>query len=161
MPNWVATILTVTGDNVEAFIGAVKGEQNLDFEALVPMPVEETKNWYKWSIKNWGTKWNASHVGNWEIEGNQAKLRYNTAWSVATPFFLSVSKLYPNLQFKQIFADEGGDFIGKQIICNGEKIKDNDYGWNSVKGVKIRKLIGYFWEDDEDYDNDHGNEVKR
>lgn len=152
MPNWVATILTVTGDNIDDFISAVKGKTNLDFNTLVPMPKEEEENWYQWSVQNWGTKWNACHTEDWEIADNQAVIKYDTAWSVATQFFLTASKLYPNLTFKQIFADEGGWFVGKEVIIDGKVIKNTNYHWDGEKGIAIRKLFGYYYEDSEEDD---------
>lgn len=157
MPNWTATILTITGEGVEKFIDAVRGETNLDFNTLCPMPEDIGDDWYDWSCRNWGSKWNAAHVGNWELVNNQAKIRYDTAWSVSTPFFLTVSKLFPDLEFYQIFADEGGWFVGDHTICNGE-ISENNYKWTSGKGIAIRKLLDYFEEDESSEDD---GDIKR
>lgn len=85
--------------------------------------------WYEWSIKNWGTKWNAYHFGCYIPEDN--KLFFDTAWSNASPVIQKLSEMYPKILFKYRWADEGmGTNTGKAEYCNGEVIylfipKDN------------------------------------
>ena len=68
-------------------------DNDFDFNNIVPMPKnifrgnlgreEEEKygdnNWYRWSIDNWGTKWNSVDT---RVEENGSTLSYNfmTAW---------------------------------------------------------------------------------
>jgi hypothetical protein len=59
-----------------------------------------------------------------------------------------ISKNYPTLEFFHEFADEGGGFVGNQLIQNGNIIEDNDYEWDSDEGIVIREAVGMWVEED-------------
>lgn len=98
MANWVTNYLTVKREIAEKYI--LNKENEVDFEILVPMPEElkdtiapcpsdeelEKKygasNWYDWSIKNWGCKWNASFVDIEEVgDDDEVRLTFETPWT--------------------------------------------------------------------------------
>ena len=109
-------------------------------------------DWYDWSVNNWGTKWNAYEIGEWDVQSNKkiAAITYQTAWSPATEFFLNASVKFPKLSFKHSFADEGGGFLGWQEIKNGEIIASEDLDWYSKAGIQFRdREIGYYYSDEE------------
>ena len=86
MPNLCESNLTVTGPkgDIEAFINFAKKDQTpFSADKFVPMPEEirstqppgqelempervlqeaQANDWYNWSIRNWGTKWDAQEV---------------------------------------------------------------------------------------------------
>ena len=53
---------------------------DLSMEEFIDKKVETANNWYYWSIKNWGTKWNAVEP-TLDVD-NECKLEYSfrTAW---------------------------------------------------------------------------------
>jgi hypothetical protein len=114
-------------------------------------------NWYDWSIKNWGTKWGAYDVSNWEVSGNKANVHYQTAWSPATEFFLTASKQFTTLSFTHYYADEGGGFLGWETIKNGKTVKTVEIDWDSDEGISLRQELGCY-SYDEDYEDDAGEE---
>jgi hypothetical protein len=207
MPNHTSTILRVTGDKamVEKFKADVKGEELVDFNKLVPMPMELVgtqspanirskdeimrdrqkyemlsesgkidycrnnflddgpymfgmtteesdeltvkyggNNWHSWQTANWGVKWGAYEIGNWEDIDGGSEISYQTAWVPATEWLLKVSKMYPTLTFKHSFADEGGSFLGYEVIQNGEVIDSMDMEWDSEDGINLRKELGVY-----------------
>jgi len=96
MPNWTANNVLFVGKRkqLETLKDMLKSDDNeFDFNNIVPMPKniyrgllgreEEEKygdnNWYRWSIDNWGTKWNSVDT---RVEENGSTLSYNfmTAW---------------------------------------------------------------------------------
>jgi hypothetical protein len=113
-----------------------------------------TNDWYEWAVKNWGTKWDCYDVTSWDITENgdnsSATIYYETAWSPATQMWEKVSRDYPTIQFFHEFADEGGGFVGNQLIQNGDIVEDNDYEWDSDEGIVIREAVGMCVEEDEE-----------
>lgn len=113
-------------------------------------------NWYDWAIVNWGSKWGVYDEGEWnitEVEDDgltSAGISYQTAWSPVTIAWEKISKNYPTLEFFHEFADEGGNFVGNQLIQNGNIIEDNDYEWDSDEGIAIREAVGMCVEEDEE-----------
>lgn len=76
--------------------------------------------WYEWSIKNWGTKWDACEVDYDTYEDN-ITLRFDTAWSTPSPIFIELSKQFPTLDIDVEFADEDlGYNCGEYKLKGGE-----------------------------------------
>jgi len=111
-------------------------------------------NWYDWAIVNYGSKWGVYDEGEWNIteDGDitSAGINYQTAWSPVTNAWERISKNYPSLEFFHEFADEGGGFVGNQLIQNGDIVEDNDYEWDSDEGIVIREAVGMCVEEDEE-----------
>jgi hypothetical protein len=111
-------------------------------------------DWYLWAVHNWGTKWNAYAVTEWDIvsqgEGElSASIYYETAWSPVTALFLRVSQDYPTLKFQHEFADEGGTFLGSEVIFNGSVISEEELEWDSDAGITLRERLGRYWPEDD------------
>ena len=110
-------------------------------------------DWYNWSIKNWGTKWNAcySYV-------NENCITFDTAWGCPLEVLLEVSK-YADI--KVAFADEDlGSNFGICILRNGsidEVIVDDDIcadtEWTKRMGIAVA-IKGY----EEDYISEYFSE---
>jgi hypothetical protein len=72
--------------------------------------------WYKWSIANWGTKWNSYDS---VVDGNT--IVFYTAWSPPLPVIYEMSKQFKDVEIKIIYSDENVSFnTGKITFCNGE-----------------------------------------
>lgn len=142
--------------------GKVTGESKEDkaftFEGVHPMPKElmitagsylseeETKqekinlekhghkNWYDWSIAEWGTKWNASAFDlcdEWEDEYEKViMLRFDTAWSPPMGWLQKATDKFPLIRFEMDVTEESDMFMGKPIAQYGivcENITDINY----------------------------------
>ena len=123
-------------------------EGTFDFEKIVPMPenifrgpigsqereMYGENNWYDWSRKNWGTKWN-SYDGGWYEEGTS--IQFDTAWSTPEPIYRAIAKQFPNLDFEVKFADEDmGYNCGKfshDSLAGGLGIWEPDRGNRSLE----------------------------
>lgn len=102
-------------------------ESDFDFNAVIPMPdtVERgdlslerqrelgpENNWYDWSVKHWGTKWNSYEVRylnrsyDNDTEVYDILVKFETAWSPPVPV---LQKLAEDFEVEFTWVDEGDD----------------------------------------------------
>lgn len=75
------------------------------------------KTWYDWSIKNWGTKWNAYSCN--KISENI--FQFETAWSGVPELIEKISKEFPEVAIMYKYSDEDtGSNCGIGEFKNGE-----------------------------------------
>lgn len=104
-----------------------------DFEDIIPMPeniirgnisIQETRpNWYDWCPKNWGTKWNAYDC---DFNDEEKTIRFDTAWSPPEPITFKLSSMFPTVEIKHKFFDEGHMFWGEMVIKNSEILSSKE-----------------------------------
>ncbi len=95
-------------------------------------------DWYDWSVKHWGTKWNSY---NFEIEyedDDQISFHFDTAWSFPDPIFEKLAEVFPTLQFYCACFDEMWNFAGEGTF-NGEPpfeiVEPTDELYETVYGL--------------------------
>lgn len=132
MPNYCENYLSIEGNNdtKKLIMEFVKSEENaFDFDKIVPMPdyiyrgvvgererkIYGENNWYDWSVKNWGTKWNSADVEIWDDE-----IQFQTAWSPCDPVIAALAEKFPTMRFTYTFYEPGMCFCGKRVYENGE-----------------------------------------
>lgn len=75
------------------------------------------KDWYDWSLVNWGTKWNAYDT---QMTSPNV-ITFNTAWSGVPALIQKLSEMFPDVTFEYTYADEDtGSNTGKGSFQNGE-----------------------------------------
>jgi len=112
MPNYTYNEVTITAKSkkdLDIFIKQVKGNDNdFDFEKIEPMPKDifrgnlginekekyGKKNWYDWSLANWGTKWNSCDTSFERVSDTTAFYMFITAWSPPTGIYESIGNIY-------------------------------------------------------------------
>ena len=129
MPNWTANNVLFVGKRkqLETLKDMLKSKDNdFDFNNIVPMPKnifrgnlgkeEEEKygdnNWYRWSIDNWGTKWNACDVYIHEKQEDYFHVGFSTAWSPPIPVIDALMEQHPNLNVEIEYSESGMGFAG-------------------------------------------------
>ena len=142
MPNHIYNVVTFdcpherAAEILQAVEMEVCGLGSIDFEKLIPMPEDVyrgplgmkemeqypgDKNWYDWSINNWGTKWNA--YGYDYLPQKEDALVFNTAWSSVPKVISALSEKYPEVTMDYCWADEDfGSNTGRLQFKNGEVI---------------------------------------
>ena len=82
--------------------------------------------WYEWSIRHWGTKWNAYGYGKAErryYEGNS--LNFQTAWNAPHPILRKLSELYPDVKIEHKWADKDiGQNCGRHCYQGGDRTEE-------------------------------------
>ena len=138
MPNWCYNKTVVEGpkDEIESLV-----KDQFDFDKIYPMPESEEKNWYSWSLDNWGVKWNRRSVEIADFKSKEENIytvtfKYDTAWGPALKV-LEHLKNQKNLSIKSYYCEEGPSFVGLWI--NGQ-----DYHYE-LAGFEENKT--YFEED--------------
>jgi hypothetical protein len=120
---WVKKEGLMTIEQVKEHIKGSLSEK--DYEegrmAIENLEAYGCKDWYSWSIQNWGTKWNAYDCNN----DDWGTISFDTAWSTPFPVMKELAGKYPDLSFEVKFADEDlGSNCGKYTFENGELIEE-------------------------------------
>jgi hypothetical protein len=170
MPNWCNNDLHIIGpkEELKRFDEHFKKEHNVvnkitkdgkgilkqtmekgySFENFIPMPVEELNNWYEWSIKNWGTKWDLdpNGVGASFYEDDAHKLYeqyycFSTAWSPCVLAVQEMSKQFPDLDITHRYYEEGVLFAGEVSFSKGEIVEESFLDGSKVGIKSFRKYL--------------------
>lgn len=100
----------------------VKDMSEKDFEVFVQCLKNYREHghnsWYEWSIKNWGTKWNAYQ--NPDERDTEFTIHFQTAWSSPVELMEKMSLNFPDISFLLSYADkDAGSNVGKILIQKG------------------------------------------
>lgn len=97
------------------------------------------KDWYNWSIANWGTKWNAYQQSKLTPEST----KFETAWSTPFPVMCKLSEMFPELSLEIYYADEDiGSNCGSYTLQSGSLI--HEYCPDGYEATKFAyKVKGY------------------
>jgi hypothetical protein len=91
------------------------------------------ESWYDWSCKHWGTKWDACHPDEPEVQrasnGKTVTViyRFDTAWAPPIPVLEALSKQFPTVMLSLHEDDEGDNQWDEWSIVNG-KVTHTDSG---------------------------------
>lgn len=83
-------------------------------------------DWYDWSCKNWGTKWNACRT---QIpDTGVAEVYFDTAWSPVPQLMLALAEKFPDCSIEYEYAEEqAGYCAGRLMFKDGEVIESEPY----------------------------------
>lgn len=96
-----------------------------DFEKIIPMPEEIKKSigepgispdWYDWSCKNWGTKWNSYSHERLALNVFQ----FETAWSNVANLLKKMTKDFIGTIFYEWSDEDTGNNCGNAILKDGK-----------------------------------------
>lgn len=95
------------------------------------------RNWYDWSIAQWGTKWN-SYDGRIEaVTPDSFNLWFHTAWSYPAPVIERLAELFPALTFKATAVDEGDGWALEAEYGPGDRRR-----YYELEPDEARRLLG-------------------
>lgn len=67
-------------------------------------------NWYDWSLRNWGTKWNGSGVVVLRDTPGLLVLRFDTAWTEPGEYLEKISRKHGLTIFGGVIYEDGSEF---------------------------------------------------
>ncbi len=121
MPNWCNNTLRINGTAEE--IAQLNWKDNDSFFApFIPRPENIGDDWYDWSLRNWGCKWDCQ-VEIVDDSDDYLEIQLNTPWSPPLSGILKLSILFPNCTFELKYSEPGCDFQGQAIYENGKEIE--------------------------------------
>ena len=123
----------------------------------------KTLNWYDWSVKTWGTKWNACRC---DINEDLEEIVFDTAYNIPIGVYIELSKYTPITV--AYAAEDTGRNYGIINFNNGHLlVRLGDYDKSSVhEAVKIGEALACGGKDEEDIDLEYskdnytGQEIK-
>jgi hypothetical protein len=169
MPNHIENHLTIEGPqpDIDAFVKKAASTNRdgilghaMTLNAFVPMPSDvfrgsltmedqvrtKGRNWYDWSIENWGTKWDcyestfrkevdpildqlaeaASGKRKSGVVYGRVLFTFQTAWAGPDPVIKAMSEQHPTLKIKHEYSDEdsSGSNHGRNVYENGDLIEE-------------------------------------
>jgi hypothetical protein len=144
MPNWTYNHLTITHpevDKVNALEKHIKdqidsGNDNPEFfHFLLPNPDgKDAENWYDWNTENWGCKWDASDLRDFERDGNTLTFSFNTAWNNPVHLFQFLAE--EKWEFRYNYEEESDDFFGVHTHKNDDNFSDIPRGRRNLRRFK-------------------------
>jgi hypothetical protein len=120
-----------------------KNERPFTEEELIELNKIGYFNWYDWSNKCWGTKWNA-----YDVVRSEDRVQFDTAWGCPYPVIEALSEKFPYETIKVLYADEDiGSNCGAFIIKNGE-CEDIDVGDKTLFALRVKEYDINEWYED-------------
>ena len=124
MPSWCNNSLTVSGNKLDLkkFYDENFEDNCLKLYKSVPLPKEISDDPYE----NWGTNQEIvedNFCGYLNLQCYEIGASFDTAWSPPLPWLNIVCGMYPTLQFKLLYGEEGMDFSGKVLCENGDVVE--------------------------------------
>lgn len=121
MANFCENRLIAKGPNIAQFVAqAACVSQDgtkipFSFNSFVPV----ADMWQRKEI--WGTEVDAHDV-ELELEEDEAKFSFNTAWCPAEKFMLTISKQFPDYDFTLWYQEDAMGFTGESTYKNGVEV---------------------------------------
>lgn len=164
---WAKEMLSVFGsdcmDKIDKYIlrsseiSKLRMKYGKDFESVIElgkkvydnMKKYGTLDWYEWSCRNWGTKWNAC---NTYLPDDGRSACFDTAWSPSIEAIEKLARLHPDIHVIHKYAEEQSGFMsGFLEYRNGELVNDVRYDPFSKEAFEMSFEL---WNNGNEYEYD-------
>lgn len=171
MPNWCEnTLIIYDKDKGQQVIDFMRSDdEKFDFNNIIPMPedVKETenisltakvrkeshgRNWYDWSVKNWGAKWNACRVDIGKTEDGFPRIHFETAW---TPPFKVIEAIIDKFELNdfQYEYEELGVGVSGGLYAEGGEATFIEADFTKVDTKSLDNVNAFIQDYDDKYDH--------
>lgn len=94
-----------------------------------------SSDWYEWSYKHWGCKWNATNTFACE---DGVTVYFDTPWGTPSEMMKTLAKMHPDISIKHDYAEEQIAFMcGHDEYANGELVEENTYDAYSKEAFEM------------------------
>lgn len=154
MPNWCSNQLKITGSTETLVQLKDVIEQNKGLlEAIRPIPealketvkgtgeesqtvfVDGCNNWYDWSVKHWGTKWDVDTEGLEYVDNGDGTATiegwFESAWAPPLEAFDTLSQDWDSCYVELLYHEPGMAFVG----CWDSEGGDDYYEYGDAEGA--------------------------
>ena len=131
MPNWCWNHLEVSGDEkqLHEFVEkSINAHEETEFSFEGTLPRGDRKDWYEWSIANWGTKWDACEPNINHNDEIYFAVTFESAWNPPIEWIKNIIKDFPDLHFVLEY-DEPGMGYGGKLVAQYDEIWE-DANWD-------------------------------
>lgn len=138
MPNHCENDLYIQGNKQpREVLKAIKSLTNrenylFDFNRIIPRP--DVTDWYVWSRKYWGTKWNAYDIVIRYRKPKSVKIKFETAWTPPLPVIVELAKKFPTYTFTLRYFERGMEFQGTLKIKGTKILKEEEKKYSGHRG---------------------------
>ena len=91
-------------------------------------------DWYTWSCKNWGTKWNAYDIVIRYRKPKSIKIKFETAWAPPLPVITALAKKFPAYTFTLRYFERGMAYQGTLKIKGDRILKQEQKKYRGRRG---------------------------
>lgn len=131
-------LIRMLESNIRSSINALNLSDE-SFDCMIDMLKNKRKHGFyhclDFSRKVWGTKWNAYNQSV-NINGNQSKAKFDTAWSHPFPVIKKLSEQFPEEEIKVNYASEDiGYDCGFYSITNGQIKYQRSFDEDNTIGI--------------------------
>lgn len=130
MPNWCFNSLSINSLLPQERDSIAEALQQDEFlQTFAPLTDDEN------GVDAWGTKWDVCD-SNVSAEDDTIDAHFQTAWSPPVDGLLTISKQFPNAQFRIRYDEAGVAFCGVSVIKNGVHEQEHYTDYNDIAGME-------------------------
>jgi len=108
-PDYETTPVTRTFPGIKA--GMAETEEDKEV-ALKNEPTIRENSWWDWRIQNWGTKWDLSEEIQFEVDGGDIHMQFDTAWGPPAGIYEALVEKFPDIGITWFYDEPGMQFAG-------------------------------------------------
>jgi hypothetical protein len=140
--SWIEMINIIRGN--WKVIKSVSGKTHSECEETITYLDNFRKygytSWYCWANDKWGSKWNA-----YDQDEGEDYIKFDTPWSTPEPILRKISAIFPDVEFRVLFAEEDiGSNCGILNIIGGEVVNFDSRDGDDEFACDVR---GYDYEE--------------
>lgn len=143
-------------DITSGYVGADDSPEQIELVKKQEANLKEHghKDWYSWSVANWGTKWDIDTEGlelNHQVAGSDnAEINgwFESAWSPPIEAIETYAEKNPDVNIYLSYNEPGMCFVGSLTCEGGESFGEDTVDYSDATHKTVRQVIGEQYDDE-------------